>query len=163
MCMTWSNRPCHVLRTGDAKFLYSFVGYLYLKPMWISGIIKKNVSGCIVWFILMWCAKHPLTSSVWRWFRLSYCIPFSALHSSARNHVTRFQCSSFFQKRLNNKFCFYSVPMFCIAGAEFGPTISPVHEKKTKNKSPHPTPHPKWKNRAHHGCMLSLPIGCMKI
>jgi hypothetical protein len=29
-------------------------------------------------------AKYPLTSSVQRWFHLSFCIPFSALHSSAR-------------------------------------------------------------------------------
>jgi hypothetical protein len=45
----------------------------------------------------MWGAKHrPLTSSVRRWFRLSFCTPFSALHSSARNHATRF--SMFFKK-----------------------------------------------------------------
>jgi hypothetical protein len=35
-------------------------------------------------------AKRPLTSSVWRWFGLSFCTPFSALHSFARNHTTRF-------------------------------------------------------------------------
>ncbi len=29
-------------------------------------------------------AKYPLTSSVQRWFHLSFCIPFAALHSSAR-------------------------------------------------------------------------------
>jgi len=29
-------------------------------------------------------AKYPLTSSVQRWFHWSFCIPFSALHSSAR-------------------------------------------------------------------------------
>jgi hypothetical protein len=29
-------------------------------------------------------AKYPLTSSLQRWFHLSFCIPFSALHSSAR-------------------------------------------------------------------------------
>jgi hypothetical protein len=28
-------------------------------------------------------AKYPLTSSVQRWFHLSFCIPFLALHSSA--------------------------------------------------------------------------------
>jgi hypothetical protein len=41
-------------------------------------------------------AKHPVTSSARRWFPLSFCTPFSALHSSARNHATRF--SMFFQK-----------------------------------------------------------------
>jgi hypothetical protein len=34
--------------------------------------------------------KHPLTTSVWRWFRLSFCTTFSALHNSARNYATRF-------------------------------------------------------------------------
>ncbi len=80
----------------------------------ISGeLCKKHVSGCIVWFILLRCAKHPLTSSVWRWFRLSFCKPFSALDSSARNHATRFPCSSVFQNRLNKKFCLSIVPMQC--------------------------------------------------
>ncbi len=40
-------------------------------------------------------AKHPLTSSVQLWFRLSFCTPFWALHSSATNHATRF--SMFFK------------------------------------------------------------------
>jgi hypothetical protein len=33
-------------------------------------------------------AKYPLTSSVQRWFHLSFCIPFSPLHSSAREGFT---------------------------------------------------------------------------
>jgi hypothetical protein len=35
-------------------------------------------------------AKDPLMSSVQHWFHLSFCTPFSALHSSARNHATQF-------------------------------------------------------------------------
>jgi len=35
-------------------------------------------------------------------------------------------------------------------------------EKKTKNKFPPPHTQNE-KSRAHLGCMLSLPIGCMKI
>jgi hypothetical protein len=35
-------------------------------------------------------SKHPLKSSVRRWFSLSFCTPFSALHSSARNHAAWF-------------------------------------------------------------------------
>jgi hypothetical protein len=33
---------------------------------------------------------------------------------------------------------------------------------KAKNNSPQPRPSPKEKTRAHHECMLSLPIGYMK-
>jgi hypothetical protein len=33
--------------------------------------------------------------------------------------------------------------------------------RKTKNNS-HPTSPQKEKTKAHHECMLSLPIGCMK-
>jgi len=34
--------------------------------------------------------------------------------------------------------------------------------RKTKENSPHPTPPPKGRNRAHHEYILSLPIGYMK-
>jgi len=38
-----------------------------------------------------------------------------------------------------------------------------THWKKgSQNKKAPSTPPPKGKNRAHHECMLSLPIGCMK-
>jgi len=46
-------------------------------------------------------AKHHLASSARRWFRFSFCTPFSALHSSARNHAIRF---SVFLKK-GKKFC----------------------------------------------------------
>ncbi len=35
-------------------------------------------------------AKYPLTSSVQRWFHLSFCIPFSALHSSAKEGFLKY-------------------------------------------------------------------------
>ncbi len=35
-------------------------------------------------------------------------------------------------------------------------------EEKQKIPPPHYTPPPKGKNRAHHECMMSLLIGCMK-
>jgi hypothetical protein len=43
--------------------------------------MKKHLSGCIVWFMVLRWANRPLTSSAWRWFRLSFFrTPFSALH-----------------------------------------------------------------------------------
>jgi hypothetical protein len=47
-------------------------------------------------------AKHPLTSFVRRWFRLSFCTPFLALHSSARNHATRFSMFFSSSKRFSS-------------------------------------------------------------
>jgi hypothetical protein len=37
-----------------------------------------------------------------------------------------------------------------------------LEKKEAKTKKTPPTPPPKGKNRVHHECMLSLPIGCMK-
>jgi hypothetical protein len=46
----------------------------------------------------------------------------------------------------------------------FSPPVCPFDQgKNNNNNSPHATPPPpKEKTWAHHECMLSLPIGCMK-
>jgi len=59
-----------------------------------------------------WGAKHPLTSFVWRWFHLSFCAPFLALHSYARNHATRFSMLFSSSKRLKNHSIVSSAPLF---------------------------------------------------
>jgi len=62
--------------------------------------------------LLRGALNTPLTRFVWRWFRLSFCAPFLALHSSARNHATRF--SMFFSS---------SKPFYCF----FSPTVLGPH------------------------------------
>jgi hypothetical protein len=59
-------------------------------------------------------AKYPLTSSVRSWFRSSYCTPFSALHSSARNHATWFSMFFSSSKRRRSFYVCSSLPMFSV-------------------------------------------------
>jgi len=79
---------------------------------------SKNMGGrdappCVFYRVFAaWGAKHPLTSFVWRWFRLSFCTPFLALHSSARNHATRFSMFFSSSKRLKNHSIVSSAPLF---------------------------------------------------
>ncbi len=53
-------------------------------------------------------AKYPLMSSVQHWFRLSFCTPFLALHSSARNHATQFSMFFSSSKNLKNVLLFFT-------------------------------------------------------
>jgi hypothetical protein len=52
--------------------------------------------------------ETPLMSSIRCWFRLSFCTPFSALHSSIRNHATRFSMFFSSSKRVANILCCFS-------------------------------------------------------
>jgi hypothetical protein len=54
---------------------------------------------------------HPLTSSVRNSFLLSFCTPFSNLHSSARNHATWFSMF-FLSSSIKRTFCCFSLPVF---------------------------------------------------
>ncbi len=76
-------------------------------------------------------AKHPLRSSVRRWFCSSFGTPFSALHSSGRNHATRFSMFFSSSKKQWRTFCRFSIAkcfghIFCIAGAGIEPPTAPA-------------------------------------
>jgi hypothetical protein len=65
---------------------------------WQNLLQEEEKGGFFLRVLAAWGPKHPLTSSVRRWFRLFNCNTFFlALHTSARNHATRF--SMFFKKK----------------------------------------------------------------
>jgi len=99
---TWI--PCLVtygMRFQKAKSTLGFNGGVKVS-------LAANLGGAL---------RHSLTSSAQRWFCLSFCTCFSALHSSERNHATLFSMFFSSSKKKCRSFCCPSLPMFRSAGA----------------------------------------------